>query len=321
METIRMRKNNISVVIPTFNGETLLSMYLPPLIETLKNSPSINEYEIIVVDDASEDNTVGFLTKEYPFVIILKNEKNSGFSKTINKGIFAAKCNLVLLLNNDMVVASDFFEKTIPFFEKEDTFGIFSQIRDTNGEKVIEGNKLPIFKHGKLHYQDDLNSASGYSLYLCGGNTLIDREKIREIEGFNELFSPFYFEDFDLSIVAWKKGWKCYYTDQTFCKHCHSITIKKHFTQEYVQHIFLRNKLLFNYLHSGKIDSLRLFMGIFCKMILSILFPSKSKRTFRKSAQAFFCIYPQAHEKKRERNKEQLISLKKICADYFNISL
>ena len=149
-----MEQKSVSVVIPTFEGKELLENYLPSLIHTLQTSASVSSYEVIVVDDASTDDTELFLQKNYPEIVFIKNDENSGFSKTSNRGLRRATCDLVLFLNNDMVLNDDFFDKTIPFFNQENTFGVFSEIRDSEGIKKLEGRKLPNIKRCKIHYAD-----------------------------------------------------------------------------------------------------------------------------------------------------------------------
>ena len=296
-------KRNVSVVIPSFNGKALLEKYLPCLLETLQNSQQVAQYETIIVDDASTDDTDAFLAENYPEVIYLKNTENMGFSKTSNRGLHQAKHELVLFLNNDMVLNDDFFEKTIPHFDQEDTFGVFSEIRDSLGEKRLEGQKTPKCKKHKIHYEDNRETKGPFTFYLCGGNALVSRKKMLELQGFNEIFSPFYFEDFDVSLRAWRKGWKCYYTEETFCKHCHSQTINSNFSKEYVQSIFLRNRFIFNDLHKSSSECLRLRAQAFLKIILYTIIPTKSHRVVKQAAIAYVKMLKHVRE-----NKEALYS-------------
>ncbi len=291
------------MVIPSFNGKELLEQYLPSLLETLRNSRQVAQYETIVVDDASTDGTDAFLAENYPEVIYLKNTENMGFSKTSNRGLHQAKHELVLFLNNDMVLNDDFFEKTIPYFDQEDTFGVFSEIRDSLGEKKLEGQKAPKCKKHRIHYEDNKETKEPFTFYLCGGNALVSREKMLELQGFNEIFSPFYFEDFDVSLRAWRKGWKCYYTEETFCKHCHSQTINNNFSKEYVQGIFLRNRFIFNDLHASSSECLRLRAQAFLKIILYTIIPTKNQRVVKQAAIAYVKMLKQVRE-----NKEALYS-------------
>lgn len=299
-------KKSVSVIIPTYNGKELLMKYLPKCERALQKSTHISDYEIIIIDDCSNDNTLAFLNQNYSHIIKLKNDSNSGFSKTINKGIRHSKMELALLLNNDMELPEDYFDKTIPFFNKQEhIFGISTEIRDITGEKVLEGAKIALRKHGMLHYQDCLNKENVSTLYLCGGNALIDNQKLKELEGFNELFSPFYFEDFDLSLRAWRKGWTSLYTNQTFCKHCHSTTIFKENRKDDVARIFLRNKVLINYLNNSSLNNIKMFSYLLSKLLLSYIVPTKSKRCYRNAIKDFAKLYKKA--KVCRRNEYSLL--------------
>ena len=75
--------------------------YLPKCERALQKSTHISDYEIIIIDDCSNDNTLAFLNQNYSHIIKLKNDSNSGFSKTINKGIRHSKMELALLLKNN----------------------------------------------------------------------------------------------------------------------------------------------------------------------------------------------------------------------------
>ena len=95
------KQSSISVVIPNYCGQSLLEKYLPYLLSALNSSKQVSSYEVIIVDDASLDNSVTFLETFYPNILLLQNEKNVGFSQTINKGIFAATKNFIFVLNNE----------------------------------------------------------------------------------------------------------------------------------------------------------------------------------------------------------------------------
>lgn len=285
---------SVSVVIPTYNGMKLLEKYLGSVIHTLQNSTTVTDYEIILVDDASTDETVSFVhSLDYPFLSIIRNDRNSGFSITVNRGIAKAQKELTLLLNNDMELAPDFFDKTIPYFLDEKVFGINCEIRDMTGEKVLEAAKAPKRKHGEIRYEDFTPvTPCVNTYYLCGGNALVDTKKIKELGGFNELFSPFYFEDFDLSLRAQEKGWSCLYTSETFCKHCHSATIQS-LPKEQVEIIFIRNRLLLNYLHSTQCQRFVFLVKLRFKQLICLI-PSTSHSIQRRAIQAFFSrIVPQ----------------------------
>ena len=295
-----MDKKSVSIISPTDNGAHLLKDYLPHTVDVIRQSSSISEYEIIIIDDASTDETHQYLQNlTIPNLTVIINDCNSGFSKTINKGIRQAKMDLSLLLNNDMDLPLDFFDKTIPFFTDISVFGISTEIRDRAGEKIIESRKLPAFKHHTFHYKETTDSSSNHTLYLCGGNAIVDTKKIKELNGFNELFSPFYFEDFDLSLRAWRKGWKSLYTNSTFCKHTPSTTIKKENRNSYIETIFRRNKILLNYLHNTTSGNILLCCRIYSKILLYSLSGKEDRKTFIKSAKSFLALKKEADEQRK----------------------
>ena len=65
----------------------------------------------------------------------------------------------------------------------------------------------------------------------------------------DERYSPYYMEDVDLSVRAWRMGWKCYYEEDAVCYHKLSETISKHSSKKHVSYISKRNKFIFHALH------------------------------------------------------------------------
>jgi GT2 family glycosyltransferase len=83
---------------------------------------------------------------------------------------------------------------------------------------------------------------------------MIAKEKFLQLGGFNEIFSPFYVEDFELSLRAWRMGWKCYFHYPSVCRHKTSTTISSTKKSGYVDVIYNRNKFYLHAIHlnSGK---------------------------------------------------------------------
>src|SRR5690606_26430281 len=99
--------------------------------------------ETIVVDNASSDDSCEVIKVKYPWVKLIENKDNVGFSKANNQGIKACKGKFVLLLNPDTVVAEDTFEKCLNFMEKTPDSGAI-------GVRMIDGSGkfLPESKRG-----------------------------------------------------------------------------------------------------------------------------------------------------------------------------
>jgi GT2 family glycosyltransferase len=274
-----MKRFSISVVIPNYNGQGLLQKNLPYLMEALKQSGM--EYEIIISDDASTDNSVSFLKENYPFIYIITSQSNQGFSVTINKGIMTATCDLVFALNSDVQLSPDYFLPQLKYFEMKNTFGVMGRIIGIDNDEIQDGAKYPLRRGVSI--KSTLNyilksSSPGVtlpSLFLSGANALMNRKKIQELNGFDEIFSPFYGEDVDLSLRAWRLGWKCYYEHEAICRHPSSTTIKNHHKKEKIKIISLRNKLIF---HSIHLDGWALYLykiKIYSELIFRIITSQK----------------------------------------------
>jgi GT2 family glycosyltransferase len=264
-------KKSISIVIPNYNGTHLLKQYLPYTVAAIETEGV--PYEIIVVDDASTDDSVAFLQAEYPQVKLIINAVNSGFSYTCNRGIEAATCDLILLLNSDVKLTPDYFTSQWKYFTLPDTFGVMGRIIDMEGDSIQDAARLPKFNGLKIKtayfYYTHKKQDQLYTLYLSGANALIDAAKLKQIGGFYELFSPFYCEDMELSMRAWKLNWKCYYEHEAVCRHQISATTKNYKTAQWVKSIYYRNRFYFHALH---LDGLALF-GWYIQITLIDLLP------------------------------------------------
>lgn len=257
----------ISVVIPNYNGATLFPETLPNLFKALQRSGV--RYEVIIVDDCSTDNSVELLEREYPQVKIVKSAVNQGFSPTINKGIKEALFDMVFLLNSDVKLEPDYFVYLIPYFEKSDTFGVMGQIVNWDDDRIQDGAKLPTFQGAKIKtFKNFLPSETPvqgglYTMYLSGAETLVSKEKLLQLGGFDEIFAPYYIEDYELSLRAWRLGWKCYYDHRSMCRHKTSSSIKSKARKQHIQTIYYRNKM---FLHAIHLTSLQ--MAIYYPQIL-----------------------------------------------------
>jgi len=244
---------------------------LPFTIIALKNIDF--PYEIIVVDDCSTDGSVEFIKSAYPEIILVVNRENKGFSYACNRGIEIAKCQLILLLNSDVKLSANYFEHQWKYFMRWDTFGVMGRITDMTGEKIQDAARLPKWNGFKLKtdyfYYTRAEGDRLYTLYLSGANALIDAEKLKEMGGFNELFSPFYCEDMELSMRAWVLKWKCYYEHNSVCQHMVSASTKNYAPAKKIKSIYFRNRLYFQAIYLNGLP----LVGWFLQVTLFDLLP------------------------------------------------
>ncbi|MEN9988221.1 MAG: hypothetical protein RLZZ585_1260 [Bacteroidota bacterium] len=259
-------KFSVSIVIPNYNGQQLLFDTIKCAQEALVSS-AISDFEIIVSDDASTDNSVNLILHDFPDVILVKSEVNTGFSGNMNRGIKRASKDLICFLNSDVHLSSSYFTPQLSLFENEQTFGVMGAIYDQETNEPQDGAKNP--RIGFLRIESNKNTFSSTDLlptmFLSGANALVRREYLNQLGGFCELFNPYYSEDVDLGLQAWRRGWKLYFQPLAICHHAQSSTIKK-LPNKHVRMIAKRNK---HFLHFLNLPS-----GVNGLYLLSVLFNS-----------------------------------------------
>lgn len=226
-----------SVVIPNWNGKSLLQKNLPMVLKI-----PFDEY--LVVDDASQDGSTEFLQKNFPQVKTLVNKKNKGFSYTVNRGVGKAKGDIVFLLNSDVLPKNNIIPPVMRHFKDPKVFGV--SLRE-------EGYwwARPKFENGFLgHEPGEATKSSHITLWISGGSGTFRKSMWEKLGGMDTLFSPFYWEDLDLSYRALKHGWKLVWEPTAVVEHKHESTINpENFSQKYLDHIKERNQLLFQWKH------------------------------------------------------------------------
>ncbi|MCG2725694.1 MAG: glycosyltransferase family 2 protein [Elusimicrobia bacterium] len=233
---------NISVVIPVFNGKKLLEKYLPSIIEACKNY-SFEKTELIIVDDASSDGTKDYIESNFPFVKIIRQDINMGFSASANNGIFSVKNRIVVLLNTDVKIENDFLAFLPEHFENNDVFAVRPGLKNNQKETVLDNPKVAGgFKYGFFDVPKSTGKKLTVAFFAGGGASAYDKEKFMELGGFDDIFSPFYYEDVDLSYRAWKRGWKIIYEPRSLAQHRGGATISKFYKSDYINIISERNK-------------------------------------------------------------------------------
>ena len=240
-------KDAVSVVIPTWNGRSLLERNLPVVVSALAGNPA---HQILVIDNNSEDGTQEYLASEFPAVQVVGMGANVGFGAASNMGFSLAKHDVVVLLNNDMRVAKDFLQPLLDGFRDPRVFSVTGQIffEDAARRREETGLVLGRWKRGKIHLQhkvDDKVDALFPTFYSGGGSTAYDRLKFLELGGFDEVMKPFYMEDVDVSYMAWKRGWINLYAPGSIFHHEHRATIGKKFDKAYIDRVIQKNNLLF----------------------------------------------------------------------------
>ncbi len=247
---------SISAILPNYNGRDLLQKNIPSLIEALNGIDN----EIIVIDDCSSDDSVQFLKETYPDIKIIRNENNIGFSSTCNKGIKAAKMELLCVVNTDVTFTSDYFTNMASEFDDKSLFAIKGDIvnyaSSYDDVMSIDRTTTLYYKRGFLRFdtsapltQRALLSGDDDIFVALGCCFVCNREMMIKLQGFDEIYSPFYWEDSDLARRAMRSGYKLLYLPESLVYHQASSTIGNYRSNAQRRLISNRNKFLFSWQH------------------------------------------------------------------------
>lgn len=253
---------SISIVIPTWNGLDLLRENLPSVLDAAREYRESRggETEILVVDDGSQDETLKRLPEEFPQVRWVARPHNGGFAAACNSGFAQCRFDLVALLNNDVRVHPNYFHYQADHFQDPRVFAVTAKVFEPHQPVFATGGRFGSFRRGfwsvYFNYDVDLSSCTRWveehrllSFYAIGGFATYCRRKLVQLEGFNEILSPFHWEDVDLSYRAWKRGWEVHYEPRSLAFHRASSTIDRFYPKKSVDRVSLRNRLLFHWIN------------------------------------------------------------------------
>ncbi len=247
----------LSIIIVNYNVRYFIEACLYSVEKACNNI----EAEIIVVDNASSDDSFLVLPKLFPNVQFIWNETNLGFSKANNLAIKKSSGKFVLFLNPDTIVPEDCFEKCLSFFSTHhDAGAIGVHMIDGNGNfhkeskrsfpdpavsffKMIGLSKLfPNSKTFASYYVGHLPENKTASVeVLSGAFTMISRKILDRVKGFDEDYFM-YAEDIDLSFRIKNTGFKNYYFADTSIIHFKGESTRKT-DAAYVQNFYSAMKL------------------------------------------------------------------------------
>lgn len=258
----------ISIVIPNYNGASLLKKNIPHVLEAAdyysKETHSL--VDIVVVDDDSRDNPVEYIkdqtskiknTDKKSKIILrfLQNEKNIGFASTVNKGVKEAQGGVIVLLNSDVEPEKDFLIPLLVHFKEEKVFAVGCLDKSIEGSKtVLRGRGIGRWQRGFLvHKRGEVDKTD--TLWVNGGSGAFKKEIWNKLGGFNSIYSPFYWEDIDLSYRAQKAGYKVVFEPKSVVIHEHEKgSIKAKYNSSQIKTTAYRNQFIFVWMNATDLD-------------------------------------------------------------------
>ena len=202
----------VSIVIPTYGRLDLVYRLLLSIV--MQDDQSI-KYEVIVAEDASESGcNIG---KYVSGITLIRNKQNLGFLKNCNHAVSQAKGKYVVLLNNDTYVTKNWLKELLTPFNSNERTGLVGakllypngNIQEAGGIVWNNGQPWNVAK-GKDSYHCEYNYTREVD-YLSGAALCIKKQLWNDLGGFDERYTPAYYEDTDLAFKAKAAGYKVIY--------------------------------------------------------------------------------------------------------------
>ena len=248
MSSVSQTSSGVSIVIPNYNGENLLRENLPSIFAAVAkwHGPA----EIIIVDDCSTDGSCQLVRDTFPDARLLVNERNSGFSKTCNTGMAAALFPILLCINTDVKVEDNLITALAPHFDDPELFAVTPRViveREGKNQGAVFGRSSGGFIKGSFA-SAETQLTERENLYAVGACVAYDAEKFQALGGYSEIYSPYLFEDVDISYRAWKRGWKSTYDPSATVWHYSNATLGK-VKRRINKVIYYRNRFIFHWIN------------------------------------------------------------------------
>ena len=254
--------NMVSIIIPNYNGGDLLYN----CIDSIYKNISIKDFELIVVDNASTDDSINRIKSNFQNVKIISSNSNLGYSGGCNLGATHASGKYLLFLNNDTEHSNEWIEKLVYFLDSNSKIAaVQPKILNIHNKKLFDyaggaGGFIDKFcfpfVQGRIFHtlEEDHNQYNNPSrIFWASGAAFMIRSNIfKTLEGFDKVYFA-YMEEIDLCWRAQAMGYKIYSVPDSFVYHYGKQTIKENtIKSHYLNHrnswiLFFKNSFTFNY--------------------------------------------------------------------------
>ncbi len=233
----------LTVAILSYDGRHLLELILPSLARQ-----RFRDFEVVVVDNGSRDDTVQWLGEGWPQVQVISLPENLGVSAALNVCAHAGGAELVALFNNDIELDPDCLAELVEALDADPQAGWAApKLRDFERRELLDGAG-DVFtwaatggRRGHGEVDRGQYDAPGEIFGACGGAALYRRSVLRLVGDFDEHFFAFY-EDVDWNLRAQLAGFSCRYVPSAVAYHMGSATIGRGLS-DFTRYHLWRNRL------------------------------------------------------------------------------
>lgn len=210
---------DLSIIIPSHNTIDLLRNCLRSIFDS---NPQV-EFEVIVVDNASQDGSPEMVKTEFPAVKLISNSENRGFAAACNQGIYQSHGRYIFLLNSDTLVVDDSLDKLVSFADEHPDAGVIGCALLNSNYEMTKSFCYGFIAPCPARSTKPVELRNGW---VSGAAMLINRRAGNEVGWLDEDFF-FGSEDVEICWRMIKSGWKVYYTPDPKIVHLESRSSKK----------------------------------------------------------------------------------------------
>ncbi len=232
----RWARLDLSIIIVGYESAEPLGECL----RSLERCSDESSREIIVVDNASSDETVGMIRRDFPAVELIENSANVGLSRAVNRGIRASNGRYVLVLNPDIVVRSGGLDALVAFMDATPEAGLAgAKLLNSDGSlqhscrgfytfwtlllrRTVLGKVFRSSRAIRRHLMLDFDHESPLEVdWVLGACMIVRRSAMADVGAMDERFF-LYFEDVDWCYRMWRGGWSVWYVPSSVMEHGHA---------------------------------------------------------------------------------------------------
>ena len=267
----------LTIVIVSYN----VRHFVAQCLDSVQKASSGMEVEVFVVDNASADDTVSYIGSHYPWVTLIANEDNLGFSRANNIAIRQSQGEYVLLLNPDTIVAEPTLRECVNFMDAHpQSGGLGVRMHNADGSLAPESRRaipspwvsfLKMIGFTKRYYMSHLSWDEPGRIEVVSGAFFLLRKKTLDEVGILDEDFFMYGEDIDLSYRLLKGGWENWYYPSDIVHFKGESTQKSSF--RYV-HVFYQAMLIFfrkHYGHQSFLFTVPVKLAIYFRAALALI--------------------------------------------------
>jgi len=269
---------DLSIIIVNWNTKEFLLSCVRSVFENEQRTG----WEVIVVDNGSQDGSGSEVKKAFPLVHLIQNEKNMGFAKAVNQGLQRASGRYILLLNPDTEVKPETMERLVSFMNAHSDVGIAgAQLLNSDGSKQNSIANFPSLATELLNknllrwlsperfpgkeriYSEPMNVDS-----VIGACMMVRREAMEQVGLLDEDYFLF-LEETDWCYRMKRAGWKIYHVPQVEVYHFQGKSAEKEKKRARVK--YFRSRYHFFKKNRGHFHWLILLIGVVIKLIVETI--------------------------------------------------